>query len=92
MSEVVCGAKHTQFQPTDEQWLCPGCGANNESFHIDENASDAVEGCEKIHDQDVVHCFKCGYSATGKTLSAKMKKKYNHVTCPTCKGHGTVPA
>jgi rubredoxin len=26
---MTCPVKHTKFQPTDAQWRCPKCGADN---------------------------------------------------------------
>lgn len=48
----ICQYKHTKYQPTDEEWKCPKCGASydeNEEFII----WDAVgENCSLLHDED----------------------------------------
>lgn len=92
MSEVICGAKHTTFQPTDDQWHCPGCGKGSESFAIDENAEGSNDDCVKLHADDTVHCYACEFTASGASLAKRMMKALHRQICPTCKGEGTVPA
>jgi Zn finger protein HypA/HybF involved in hydrogenase expression len=91
-AEIICAAKHTVFQPADDQWRCPGCGATNEHFYIDESAENSNEECGKLHEKDYVVCRKCDYGASGKALAKSMQEKYHYKTCPTCGGKGTVPA
>jgi hypothetical protein len=87
---MKCQAKHTPFQPTDEQWQCPKCGAGFGDFTIDESASD-IEDCSKLHSLDCCHCHSCGYETSGSIVARRLKKELNMQTCPTCKGVGCVP-
>jgi Zn finger protein HypA/HybF involved in hydrogenase expression len=89
---VVCYAKHTKYQPTDEQWQCPLCGADNESFTVEESPDEVADDCELLHEEDEVHCSNCNSSWSGKAVAAVMAKKANLVVCPTCKGAGYVKA
>lgn len=90
MSDPICSAKHTAFQPTADQWKCPQCGSGNDSFYIEEPDATAIEGCDRLHEQDEVCCNGCGYGASGKMLAKKMMKVHNREICPHCKGEGTV--
>ena len=87
---MICDAKHTAFQPTDEQWVCPKCG-DKENFYIDEPDQEANEECDKLHNNDEVRCDKCGFGASGKTVASKLQKLHHREVCPTCKGAGTIP-
>lgn len=86
----TCQHKHTKYQPTDEEWRCPKCGASyddGEEFVI----WDAVgEDCSLLHDEDYLKCQKCGYETTGKRFAAYVVKKNSLIPCPTCKGKGVV--
>lgn len=84
-----CPAKHTIFQPNDSQWRCPKCGAGNESFYIEEPATDKLDECEKLHKKDELGC-KCGYVASGESFSKEIMAAQNRIVCPHCKGEGTV--
>lgn len=86
---MQCNSRHTKYQPTDEEWKCPKCGRGNESFWIDEEFGE--DGCDKLHDDDTIRCFQCGYDTTGKAFAASIQLKKNLVTCPCCKGSGLVP-
>lgn len=88
-----CNAKHTPYQPTEDEWKCPKCGAGvNEGngFMIDSEA-DGVNGeCTKIHMEDELRCFECGYVSYGKAFAARLQKLHNLVPCSCCKGTGLV--
>lgn len=88
--EVKCGEKHTAYQPPDEEWLCPNCGVDNSAFWVEENAAGAADGCDKLHERDICYCTKCERGWSGKAFAGKLAKRKNLVTCPMCKGHGTV--
>lgn len=88
---VICSAKHTTFQPTDDQWKCPGCGVDFNFFVIENPDEESADGCVKVHVNDEIRCGKCLYAATGKQTAAKLQKVHHHKVCPTCKGAGTVP-
>jgi hypothetical protein len=90
MSE--CNVKHTVLQPTDREWKCPGCGIGYDSggggFVIDD--SENME-CTKLHETDVIRCYKCDYETTGKAFAQRLMKVRNQMVCPHCKGTGVVP-
>lgn len=88
----ICQHKHTKYQPTNEEWRCPRCGATAEQgFIIYEsiNDMDNIE-CELLHPEDYLHCGKCGLDTSGKAFAAFVVKKNSLVVCPTCKGKGMV--
>ena len=91
---MSCIAKHTRYQPTEEDWKCPKCKKGHEENGLcidypDETADDA---CEKLHEADALRCYGCGYEASGRTFAAKLEKLHNLVTCPHCQGKGLVKA
>ena len=87
---VVCSAKHTKYQPPeDEKLVCPKCG-NSVSFWIQEAVEGAHEDCMLLHDEDYLLCQKCGFDQSGKSYAAAAAKKLNLVTCKCCKGTGLV--
>jgi len=87
---VVCSAKHTAYQPTEDEWKCPYCGANSDSFWIEEGAADANEDCVLLHNTDGATCTACGKWITGKAFAARLQKQHNLVPCEHCKGRGLV--
>ena len=86
----TCAAKHTFYQPTDEEWRCPKCGATNDGFVIDESDPDVLETCGLLHSADMLRCFYCDWSGSGRTFVNKLAKEKNLVVCPTCEGTGHV--
>lgn len=90
----ACNAKHTAFQPTSAQWLCPKCGAGNGSsegdFYVDETPEDSDGDCPALHQNDNVVCNKCGGGWLGQNLARKMIQKLDLVPCPCCKGQGVI--
>ena len=93
---MTCTAKHTKYQPTDEEWKCPKCGAkahNEESLEegwIIDISSEFSEDCDLLHEDDELCCYTCQYACSGKAFAAKVAKQKNLVTCPCCKGKGWV--
>jgi Zn finger protein HypA/HybF involved in hydrogenase expression len=49
---MACHAKHTVYQPKDEDWKCPKCGANNERFTICDTDASAEDDCVLLHVAD----------------------------------------
>jgi hypothetical protein len=90
MNEILCEAKHTKYQPTDDEWKCPICGmGSGVGLIIDYSAECANPECEKLHDEDELTC-SCGYANTGKSFAAKIARKNNLVKCACCNGTGLV--
>jgi len=83
---MSCWYKLTEFQPTDEEWLCPRCGASNENFAV----CDSSCGCDMLHDGDEVKCDRCSTEWSGKELAEEMVQRLNTVECSCCKGTGRV--
>jgi hypothetical protein len=84
---IICNRKHTKYQPTDEQWRCPNCGAGNESFYIDND--DSASDCGLLHVDDTIVC-DCGQIWSGKQLAQIMRRIYKNGVkrCPHCNGTG----
>lgn len=87
---MTCNAKHTKFQPSDDDWKCPKCGDDSGNFAINYLDDLADEDCNLLHDADEIACGKCGYGATGKNVARALEKKTRQVPCPHCKGRGWV--
>lgn len=88
---MECGYKHTKYQPTDEEFVCPKCGSSE--FFLQEGPGvDTDEGveCELLHDEDLVMCEDCRHEVFGKRLANMILKKEKLVRCPHCKGRGYV--
>jgi hypothetical protein len=73
---MACADKHTKFQPTKEQWLCPSCGADNCYFTVDCGQEGVDESCELLHVDDEVGCTKCGGGWDGKEVAELLAEKY----------------
>lgn len=82
---MTCKHKHTKFQPTDAEWLCPTCGAGIELFYIDESPNG---DCPKLHVEDYIICHGCKDSFTGDDLAKILKRKSTKKPCPHCNGTG----
>lgn len=91
-TKIVCDAKHVKYEPSEDEWACPFCGANGDDFYIDPEPGDfeAHEECVLLHEADLIVCNNCEKSITGKAFSARLVKKKNLVVCPCCKGKGYV--
>ena len=85
-----CTAKHTRYQPTEAEWLCPKCKANNESFWTEEPDGEASDTCDKLHEKDEIYCYKCNWAGSGKTFTKKLQDAQGLVKCECCKGTGLV--
>lgn len=97
MSEPLktCAAKHTKYQPTDDEWKCPKCGAGADDtrgeFIIQEPDTSADHDCSALHDLDELGCNACEHGVSGKAFAARIQKRRNLVPCVHCKGKGLVP-
>jgi len=89
MTGTKCTAKHTKYQPTDDEWKCPQCGWA-EHFYIQEPAEFSSDDCGQLHVNDELGCDNCGYGISGKAFASRLQKQKNLVTCPCCKGTGLV--
>lgn len=69
---MICAMKHTEFQPTDSQWRCPKCNAPAGDFYID--GLDSSNDCQKVHTDDLVHCFECDFRSTGEQVVTLIEK------------------
>ncbi len=88
-----CSGKHTSYQPTDDEWKCPECGADNQYFYIDfANYDD----CDLLHVDDVVTCCSphcVDENGESKVWSGKdmaMIMQAGRIKCSCCKGTGYV--
>ena len=84
----TCETKHTKYQPTDEEFHCPKCGAKVGDFYKDDPVGE--EDCDLLHDEDNLSCANCGYGCSGRALVARIIKAKGLVQCPCCKGAGMV--
>lgn len=84
---AVCTNKHTAYQPTEEEFLCPKCKAPCGDFCVDESPD---YECPKLHPNDGLLCYKCDYRTTGAAYVRQIMKQRDLVPCPTCKGAGHV--
>jgi len=82
--------KHTAYQPSDEEWKCPKCGAGIGDFIIEEVDESKHDDCEKLHKDDFMKCYNCGHDTTGNRFAAKCMKEAQAVVCQHCHGKGVV--
>ena len=94
---MTCYAKHTKYQPTEAEFVCPRCHAKAGVFCISESATGADETCALLHDNDVLGCMSNDHDCkkdreylSGKTFAARIQKAKNLVPCVHCKGTGLV--
>jgi len=87
---MACLAKHTVYQPKDEEWKCPKCGADNNHFTIIDSAPLVSDDCVLLHSTDECECTKCGYGGSGVSVARALMNQGNLVPCPCCKGKGVV--
>ena len=92
-TDVQCTDKHTTYQPSDDEFKCPKCGADAGEFYIETEADASIPraDCDLVHPDDNLLCTKCGYGVSGRVFVAALLRKKNLVPCPHCGGRGTVP-
>lgn len=90
--QIPCTAKHTKYQPADEDWVCPNCGATIGTFCIVEPIESANPDCPLLHEDDQLGCMGCGdyEGQSGKAFARKIQKAKGLVPCTHCKGTGLV--
>jgi len=90
---MTCAGKHTKYQPNEEEFKCPKCGKKPpEGLIIDEiyQEAEGAGDCDKLHPDDFLSCYACGYGTNGQAFANACQKKANMVPCPHCKGRGFV--
>lgn len=70
---MTCKYFHTEYQPDRHQWKCPSCGAGPDDFVIE---SSLTENCTRLHELDVVGCYKCHGGWTGNDVAEKMDNRF----------------
>jgi DNA-directed RNA polymerase beta' subunit len=85
-----CQAQHTIYDPTDDEFFCPHCGAKAGQFYIEEPDILSEEGCTRLHDNDELRCHSCEHTTTGKEFIEKLMLERNFKVCPCCQGKGFV--
>lgn len=89
-NQMTCNTKHTKYQPIDDEWACPNCGANADNGFCNTDPT-GHEDCELLHEEDWLSCENCPeFSIAGKQFAAKIVKNKNLISCPTCKGKGHI--
>ena len=85
---------HTEYQPSDEEWKCPKCGAGAEDGFCIYDPSycedDGDENCPKLHNDDSIICEECEFSCSGEEFAKMAKEKSTKVKCSHCNGTGWV--
>ena len=84
---MECNVKHTPYQPTDAEWICPKCKVDVNSFYIQDSEN---HDCAKLHINDELGCTNCGYYITGKQFANMLQKRKNLISCPHCHGTGLI--
>jgi hypothetical protein len=86
-----CQAKHTKYQPSQKDWVCPSCEIKVPGdFYVD--GSEGLYDCPALHPGDWLRCEECGYETTGRAFVARIIKQESLVKCSCCKGSGYVKA
>lgn len=85
----TCFAKHTKYQPEENEWACPRCGSTGD-FTIAYPDETSHGDCNLLHDRDGIACDSCGMEISGRAYARRVQKAKNLVTCPHCKGVGFV--
>lgn len=98
---LVCG-KDTGADVTDtdepriceEHWRCPKCGVgvwvNSDTDNADSPGKEGFVFDPGVDNDGYVQCFNCGSEWTSRTVEKAIIKKLGMVTCPCCKGAGSV--
>lgn len=89
----TCTAKHTQYQPKTEEYVCPDCGKKStddpQGLAIDESVVEDYS-CDLLHKDDYLCCYACGYSTRGGPWAASLQRAVNMIPCSACSGTGLV--
>jgi hypothetical protein len=88
--DLICNAKHTKYQPTDDEFHCPKCKAKSGDFYIIDTIEDANEECSNLHVGEYITCALCGYDTSAQSFATSWVKKHSLVPCKCCKGTGMV--
>lgn len=88
--QAQCHGKHTKYQPTEDEFRCPRCGAEVGIFVVQETEGGANLDCELNHPGDSLGCDKCGYGTSGRAFAARVQREKGLVPCQHCKGTGLV--
>lgn len=84
---MTCNHKHADYNVPMENWQCPDCGAC-EAWSIDESPN---YGCLLMHDEDILRCYACGCTMSGREFSEDAIRRLNLVRCDKCGGTGWCP-
>jgi hypothetical protein len=87
---MTCKHKKTEYQPNENEWVCPFCGAESTAdmeFCVEYSPCDDYH-CEALHCGDEVYCSGCDETYTGEKIAKKMMEKKNAKRCPHCDGRG----
>ena len=87
---MTCNAQHTTYDPPDELFRCPHCGAFQGQFYIEEPDVQSEEGCGRLHVNDELRCNSCGYGTMGDAFATSVMAMAKLKPCPTCYGKGVV--
>lgn len=87
---MKCKKKHVAYQPTDEEFKCPSCGAKCGDFNLVSQCDDSDIDCDLIHASDHAECDSCGFSISASRFSKDIQITKNLVPCDHCKGTGLV--
>lgn len=89
---VVCTVKHTYYQPTDTEWVCPKCKTKPpDGWCVEAHEAEALD-CELLHESDFMVCYECNHSSKASTWAARVAKQRGLVKCECCRGTGLVAA
>jgi Zn finger protein HypA/HybF involved in hydrogenase expression len=88
---MSCKGNHTSYNPTDEEFRCPKCGASHPDFYIEENESE-TDGfnCRLLHNGDFLRCDKCDFTIYGQEFVKELLEIRSLKVCPYCDGKGKI--
>lgn len=93
ITKEQCAHKHTAYQPPEDEWRCPSCGAGIGTFHVDNDiaVSDDESRCDDLlHENDEVICSGCRFGTNGKNFAGRLQRMHSLVKCECCRGTGLV--
>ena len=68
---MTCLAKHTEYQSSDPDVICPSCGLGNENiegmYMLDDDEA-ADDDCHLLHSDSMWECYSCGFKCSGHVL------------------------